>query len=165
MKKNITYFLIYIIFCTLQFFFGRYINICGVFPNFILILIVYLGLTRGAVSAEIVGFLFGLIWDGFSTDIFGMRAVMFTIVGYLTGIMNKHFDKDSPIAKIVIVLSANLAYWLGFSFIYWVLSASESSFSFFIAAQVVFKILITALMAPIIFFILDRLELFVRWDT
>jgi rod shape-determining protein MreD len=165
MKKFVTYFLLYITFCTLQFFFGKYINICGVFPNFILILIVYLGLTRGVVSAEIAGFLFGLTWDVFSTDIFGIRAVIFTIVGYLTGMTNKHFDKDSALAKILIVLSANLVYWFGFSFIYWVLPAGESSSSSFITAQAVFKILVTVPTAPIIFFILDRLELFVRGDT
>jgi rod shape-determining protein MreD len=165
MKKFITYFLLYIIFCTLQFFFGKYINICGIFPNLILILIVYLGLTKGFVSAELAGFLFGLTWDIFSTDIFGIRAVVFTIVGYLTGMMNKHFDKDSPLAKIVIVLSANLVYWFGFSFVYWVLPAGESSSSSFITAQAAFKILVTVLIAPIIFFILDRLELFARGDT
>ncbi|MDR2811988.1 MAG: rod shape-determining protein MreD [Endomicrobium sp.] len=161
MKKFITYFLIYIIFCPLQFFFGKYINIYGVFPNFILILIVYLGLTKGVVSAEIAGFLFGLTWDVFSTDIFGMRTVIFTIIGYLTGIMNRHFDKDSPLTKIVIVLSANLIYWFGFSFIYWVLPASESPSLSFITAQAAFKILVTTLIVPIIFFILDRLKLFV----
>jgi rod shape-determining protein MreD len=145
----------------LQFFFGKYINICGIFPNLILILIVYLGLTKGVVSAELAGFLFGLTWDVFSTDIFGIRAVIFTIVGYLTGMMNKYFDKDSSLAKIVIVLSANLVYWFGFSFIYVVLLAGESSSLSFITAQAVFKILVTVLIAPIIFFILDRLELFV----
>jgi rod shape-determining protein MreD len=117
------------------------------------------------MSAEMSGFLFGLTWDVFSTDIFGMRAVIFTIVGYLTGMMNKHFDKDNPFAKIVIVLLANLVYCFSFSFIYWILSTSESSSLSFITAQAAFKILITALITPVIFFILDRLELFGREDT
>jgi rod shape-determining protein MreD len=123
-------------------------------------LIVYLGLTRGLISAEIMGFLFGLIWDAFSTDIFGMRAVMFTIIGYLTGMMNKHFDKDNLLAKIVIVLLANLIYWFGFAFIYWIFPISEGSFLSFITIQTVFKILITVLIAPVIFFILDCFRIF-----
>ncbi|MDR1663162.1 MAG: rod shape-determining protein MreD [Endomicrobium sp.] len=160
MKKFITYFLLYVIFCTLQFFLGKNLNIYGVFPNFILILIVYLGLTRGVVSAEIAGFLFGLTWDVFSTDIFGMRAVIFTITGYLTGIMNKHFNKNSLFTKIVIILSANLFYRFGFSFIYWVLPVSENGSSFFITVQIVFKVLITILITPVVFFILDHLTIF-----
>ncbi|MDR3196129.1 MAG: rod shape-determining protein MreD [Endomicrobium sp.] len=165
MKKIIVYFLLYIIFCMLQFFFGKYLSVGGVFPNFILILVVYLGLTRGVVSTEIIGFLFGLTWDVFSTDVFGIRAVMFTFVGFLTGMMNKNFDKDRLPAQVVIVLLANLTYWFGFSFIYWVLPAGENGPSPFITAQAVFKILSTAVFAPVVFFILDRLELFARRDA
>jgi rod shape-determining protein MreD len=117
------------------------------------------------VSAEIAGFLFGLTWDVFSTDIFGMRAVIFTIVGYVVGMMNKHFDKDRLLAKIVIVLLASLVYWFGFSFAYSILPISESSFSSFITAQAAFKILITVVIAPVMFFILDRLELLVHGNT
>jgi rod shape-determining protein MreD len=165
MKKFIIYFLLYLIFCILQFFFGKYLNICGVFPNLILILVVYLGLTSGIVSAEIAGFLFGLTWDVFSTDIFGMRAVIFTVVGYLTGMTNKNFDKDRPLAQIVVVLSANLVYWFGFSFIYWILPAGKNGSSSFTTVQVAFKIFATVLIAPVIFFVLDRLDLFTRRAT
>jgi rod shape-determining protein MreD len=159
MKKVIAYFLLYIIFCILQFFFGKYLNICGVFPNLILILIVYLGLTRGVVSAEIMGFLFGLTWDVFSTDVFGMRTVIFTIIGYFTGKINKNFDKDRAPAQIVIGVLTNVAYWFIFSFIYWVIPASESGSPSFITIQLMFKILTTVIATPIVFFILDRLNL------
>jgi rod shape-determining protein MreD len=149
----------------LQFFFSKYFNIYDIFPNLILIAIVYLGLTKGIVSAEVMGFLFGLTWDVFSTGIFGIRAVMFTVVGYLTGMMNKSFDKNRLPAQVVIVFLANLTYWFGFSFIYLILLAGENNSSSFITAQAVFKVLATVLFAPIIFFILDRLELFARRNT
>jgi rod shape-determining protein MreD len=160
MKEFIAYFFLYVFFCTLQFFFGEYLNICRVFPNFILILVVYLGLTRGFVSAEITGFLFGLVWDVFTTDIFGLRTVIFTTIGYLTGMMSKHFDKDNLLAKTVIVLLANLVYWFGSILIYCVFSINEGSFLSFITTQTVFKILITILIAPVIFFILDSFMTF-----
>ncbi|MDR2399662.1 MAG: rod shape-determining protein MreD [Endomicrobium sp.] len=165
MKKIIAYFLLYIIFCMLQFFFGKYLNICGVFPNLILILVVYLGLTRGVVSAEIMGFLFGITWDVFSTDVFGIRTVIFTIIGYFTGKINKNFDKDRTLVQIVIVVLTNVVYWFIFSFIYWVIPASESSSPSFITTKGMFKILATVIMAPIVFSILDRLTLLSRGDT
>jgi rod shape-determining protein MreD len=149
----------------LQFFFGKYFNVFGFFPNFILILIVYLGLTRGVVHAEIIGFLFGITWDIFSTDVFGIRAVMFTTVGYLAGIINKDFDKDSLFAQFVIMLLANMVYWFGFSVIYWILPQGEISHSAFITLQSLFKILSTALFAPIVFFILDHLNLFANREN
>jgi rod shape-determining protein MreD len=160
MKNFIVYFFLYIVFCTLQFFFGKYFNIFGISPNFMLILVVYLGFTRGVVSAEIIGFLFGLTWDVFSTDVFGIRAVMFTVIGYIIGMINRNFDKDSLQAQVVIVLLANLAYWVGFSFIYWILHSGDNINSSFITVQSIFKILSTTLFAPAVFFILDRLDLF-----
>jgi rod shape-determining protein MreD len=149
----------------LQFFFGKYLNICGVFPNLILILVVYLGLARGIISAEVMGFLFGLTWDVFSTDVFGIRTVIFTIIGYFTGKINKNVDKDRALAQIVIVVLTNFAYWFIFSFIYWVIPASERGSPSFITTQVMFKILATVIVTPIVFFILDRLNLFPRGDT
>jgi rod shape-determining protein MreD len=160
MKNFIVYFFLYIAFSTLQFFFGKYFNVFEVFPNFILILVVYIGLTRGVIAAEIIGFLFGLTWDVFSTDVFGIRAVVFTTVGYLIGMMNKNFDKDSFSTQIIIMLFANIVYWCWFSFIYLILYSGENNHLFFITIKSVFKILSTALFAPVVFFILDRLDLF-----
>jgi rod shape-determining protein MreD len=165
MKKIITYFILYIIFCILQFFFSQYFNIYRIFPNLILIFIVYLGLVNGVIPAEVMGFLFGLTWDVFSIDIFGMRTVMLTIVGYFVGTISKSFDKDRLSAQIVVVLLANLIYWLGFSLICWIIPVGESSHPVFIVFQTVFKMLATVLFAPVIFFILNSLRFFARADT
>ncbi|MDR3256498.1 MAG: rod shape-determining protein MreD [Endomicrobium sp.] len=157
MKKIISYFFLYIVFCLLQFFCGKYININGIFPNFILIIIVYLGLSRGVVDAELMGFLFGLTWDVFSTDIFGLRAVIFTIIGYLSGKIYKGFDKDKIISQFVIVFFANIIYWVCFSLIYFILSDDRSNSLSIAGLSGSIKIIITVLVAPVVFYILDRI--------
>jgi rod shape-determining protein MreD len=157
MKKIIYCIFIYIIFCLLQFSLGKYINICGIFPNFILILIVYLGLSKGAMSAQLAGFLFGLVWDAFSTDIFGARAVIFTIIGYFLGRLAKKFDRDKVYTQFVIVFLAGIAYLLGIGFIYYIAYRGSScnynftSFNLTGAAESI----VTALVAPVVFYILD----------
>jgi rod shape-determining protein MreD len=165
MKDFIVYFFLYISFSTLQFFFGKYFSVFGFFPNFILILIVYLGLTRGVVYAEIIGFLFGITWDVFSTDVFGVRVVMFTTIGYLAGMINKDVNKDSIFAQFIIILLANIIYWFGFSVIYWILPSGEISHAAFITPQSIFKMLSTAFFAPIVFFILDHLNFFANREN
>ena len=146
----------YVFFCLLQFFFGKYLNIGGIFPNFILIAVVYLGLTRGKLSAEVMGFLFGLTWDAFSTDVFGVRAVMFTLIGYFAGILSKKFDKNQVFTQMVAVFLSSVIYWIGFSLIYYVLPEGAGSYMpFVVSLYGSLKIGLTVIAAPVIFIALD----------
>lgn len=163
MKTIIYYIFFYALFCLLQFFFGQYINIYGVFPNCILIAVVYLGLSKGKLSGEIMGFFLGLTWDAFSTDVFGVRAVMFTMIGYFAGMMNKNFDKDQVFTQIIVVFFANMIYWIGFSLIYYIIPEGSGSYKpFVITVQGSLKIALTVIAAPAVFFILNALARFAK---
>lgn len=156
MRRAIYYILFYAFFCLIQFFFGQYLNIYGVFPNCILIAIVYLGLSRGQLSGEVMGFFLGLTWDAFSTDVFGVRAIMFTIIGYFAGMMNKNFDKDQIFTQIVVVFFANIIYWVGFSLMYYIIPEGSGSYRPFVfTLQGTLKIALTVAISPIVFFILN----------
>ncbi|MDR0800103.1 MAG: rod shape-determining protein MreD [Endomicrobium sp.] len=158
MKKLVSYLLFYVVSCLIQFFFGRYINVCGIFPNFILIFIIYLGLSKGIVNAQLTGFLFGLTWDVFSTDVFGIRAVMFTVIGYFAGRFCRDFDREKTFTQFIIVFFAGIVYWAGFSLIYFVISGGGNYAFPFVILSVFVKIVITALFAPLVFYILDKID-------
>jgi rod shape-determining protein MreD len=139
----------------LQFSFGKHINICGIFPNFILVLVVYLGLSKGTMDAQLIGFLFGLTWDVFSTDISGVRAIMFTIIGHFSGRLSKNFDRDKIYTQFLIVFLASIVYRSGVSFVYYIVFGSGNyNFTFFTLSSAA-KIFITMLVAPAVFCILD----------
>ena len=161
MKKLIFYIFLYIVFCLLQFSFGKYLNICNIFPNLILILIVYLGLSKRAINAQILGFLLGLTWDVFSPNVFGIRAIMFTSIGYFTGLFSKNFDRDRISTQCVVVFFSNIIYWLGFSFTYYILPNNGSYTFDFITLQGTLRLVVTGLVAPVVFYILD----FMCWET
>jgi rod shape-determining protein MreD len=142
----------------LQFFFGRYINVYGIFPNFILIFVVYFGLSKGTIKPQLMGFLFGLTWDVFSTDIFGVRTVMFTVIGYLAARLHKNFDRKRFFTQVVIMFFAGIVYWSGFGLIYFVfLDNKNGAFSFSILS-VFFKIVVTVMFAPFVFYILEKTD-------
>lgn len=163
MRTFIYYLIFYAVFCLLQFFFGKYINFYGIFPNCILIAVVYMGLSRGKLSGEVMGFALGLTWDAFSTDVFGVRAVMFTIIGYFAGMMNKDFDKDQVFTQIIVVFCANIIYWVGFSLMYYIIPEGSASYTpFVITMQGSLKIALTVVIAPIVFFILNAATRFGR---
>jgi rod shape-determining protein MreD len=158
MKELIFYIFLYIVFCLLQFSFGKYLNICGIFPNLISILIVYLGLSKKTINAQILGFLLGLTWDVFSPNVFGVRAIMFASMGYFTGLLSKNFDRDRISTQCVVVLFSNIIYWLGFNFTYYILTNGSSHTSFaFITFRGTLRLIVTVIIAPAVFYILDFL--------
>lgn len=158
MKKIMFYLIFYVFFCLLQFFFGQFLSVSGVFPNFILIAIIYLALSRSQTGAEIMGFIFGLTWDAFSTDIFGARAILFAVIGYCAGLLNKSLDKDQAVTQLLVVFAANMFYWIGFSLIYVIAPAGSGSYTpFEITLAGSLKIIITTLVAPFVFAILNFL--------
>jgi rod shape-determining protein MreD len=132
-------------------------NICGIYPNFILILIVYLGFSRGSVNTQLLGFLFGLTWDVLSIDIFGIRAILFVVIGYLAGLFSKSFDGSKVITQFVLVLFASIIYWVGFTFLYYVLSDMSFSFTFSLITLLgPMKVVATVFITPAVFYVLDR---------
>jgi rod shape-determining protein MreD len=142
----------------LQFFFGRYINVYGIFPNFILIFVVYLGLSKGIINAQLMGFLFGLTWDVFSTDIFGVRTVMFTVIGYLTGRFYGNFYEKKFFTQVVITFFSDAVYWLGFGLIYFIFSDNRNCVFSFSILSVFLKIVVTAVFSPLVFYILEKID-------
>jgi rod shape-determining protein MreD len=128
-----------------------------------MIAVVYMGLSRGKLSGEVMGFLLGITWDAFSTDVFGVRAIMFTLIGYFSGMMNKDFDKDHVFTQITAVFLANMIYWIGFSLIYYIIPEGSGSYKpFVITMQGSLKIALTVAIAPLIFYILNSAARFAR---
>jgi rod shape-determining protein MreD len=146
----------------LQFFFGRYINVYGIFPNFILIFVVYFGLSKGIINAQLMGFLFGLTWDVFSTDIFGVRTVMFTVIGYFTGRFFRNFDRKKKFTQFVIMVFAGAVYWSGFGLIYFIFSDNGNCAFSFSILSIFSKIIVTAMFAPLVFYILEKIDAIYR---
>lgn len=154
MKKLILYICIYIIFCLLQFFFSQYFNTFGIFPNFVLVCVVCIGFIKGSFNAQIVGFLFGLTWDVFSTDIFATRAMLFTILGYLSGKLNKKFNVNNIFFQCVIVFLTKVVYDLGLYFISCILM---QDCMITITFRNISNILTTIIVTPFIFHVLRRI--------
>lgn len=73
----------------------RYVSIGGVRPDLVLIIVVYLGLIRGADIGSLSGFFFGLFEDAFSGTFLGANALSKTIIGFLCGLLGKRLYTQS----------------------------------------------------------------------
>lgn len=141
----------FFILVVLQFVIPKYFSIINIYPNFILIYIVFTGLNKGSIKGELTGFFYGLIWDILSTDIFGIRTLTFTISGYLSGRFNKKLDKNQPLTQVIVMLFSLLIVKFGTSIIYLIVR-TETPYPYFeITYNTWGQMLCNLILAPIIF--------------
>ncbi|MCR4663140.1 MAG: rod shape-determining protein MreD [Endomicrobiaceae bacterium] len=147
--------IIYLLLIIMQFVVPKYMpfNIWMVYPNFILMYIVYTALNKGIMKGQIIGFIYGLTWDILSTDIFGIRALSFTIAGYLAGSFNKKLNKNQPLTQIIVMAIGLIVTHLILNITYVVMPASEKIFvqNFELSYMVIFNILVNLILTPLIF--------------
>ena len=147
--------IIYLILIVVQFVIPKYMpfNIWMVYPNFILMFVVYTALNKGIMKGQTIGFIYGLTWDILSTDIFGVRALSFTIAGYLAGSFNKKLNKNQPLTQIIVMAIGLIVTQLILNVTYIVMPASEKIFvqNFELSYMIIFNILINLILTPLIF--------------
>lgn len=64
---------------------SRGVEVAGITLDFALIILVYVGLTRGAVFGAIFGFASGLLLDVYTPGLLGLGALLRGILGFLIG--------------------------------------------------------------------------------
>ncbi len=147
--------IIYFALVIIQFVIPKYMpfNIWMVYPNFILMFIVYVALNKGIMKGQTIGFIYGLTWDVLSTDIFGVRTLSFTIAGYLAGSFNKKLNKNQPLTQIIVMAVGLIVTHLILNITYIIMPASETIYiqNFELSYLIIFNILINLVLTPIIF--------------
>lgn len=147
--------IIYFALVIIQFVIPKYMpfNIWMVYPNFILMFIVYVALNKGIMKGQTIGFIYGLTWDVLSTDIFGVRTLSFTIAGYLAGSFNKKLNKNQPLTQIIVMAIGLIVTHLILNITYIIMPASETIYiqNFELSYLIIFNILINLVLTPIIF--------------
>lgn len=147
--------IIYLILIVVQFVIPKYMpfNIWVVYPNFILMFVVYTALNKGIMKGQTIGFIYGLTWDILSTDIFGIRALSFTIAGYLAGSFNKKLNKNQSLTQIIVMAIGLIVTQLILNITYVIMPASETIFvqNFELSYLIIFNILVNLILTPVIF--------------
>lgn len=81
-------------------------HILPALPDLILILVVYIALYNGTVAGVTAGFFSGLIFDFLSLAPLGLHAFMFTVIGFIYGILYRKYNVRRLIFLLVLALSA-----------------------------------------------------------
>ena len=133
----------------------------GIVPNLMIILTASYGFMRGEKAGLLVGFFCGILTDIFFGGLLGLYAMILMHVGYLNGKFNSVFYPEDIKLPLLLILISDLFYGIicyGIMF----LLRGRFHFSYYfvniIIPEMVYTILVTLLLYPIILFLNKKLE-------
>ncbi len=156
MKKvviNIILVVIAFIVYFLQSNFFNWFNIAGVMPNIFVIYVLFVGLFASRTMGIIYGVSLGLILDFVIGTRTGIYALCLGIIGFISGTFDKNFSKDSRMTIMLMVLGTTLIFEVLkyiLSFLFALSGVELVNFIKIIALEVLFNILLTIIIYPLI---------------
>ena len=99
------------------------------------------------------GIIFGLILDLLVGERVGITAIMLGITGIIGGVFDKNFSKDSRLTIMLMVIGCTIIYEIGMYILRYALlsiNVEIGSFIRILVAEVIFNILITIILYPLI---------------
>jgi rod shape-determining protein MreD len=102
--------------------------------DLVLVVVVWLALTKGPVTGMLVGSTAGLVQDALSSGVIGIGGFAKLLVGFLVGIIGQQFIVTAVLPRFVMLLAATLLHAAVFMGLYMLLGLRTFS-SPFVAAS------------------------------
>lgn len=84
------------------------IEIAGIRPDVVLIIIVYIGLRSGQLEATIFGFCAGFLIDVYNPEFMGVNALSNAVVGFAVGYSRIGIVAEDLLVQVLVLLIAGL---------------------------------------------------------
>lgn len=113
MKKiiiNISLIIVFIIIYLLQTTFFTSFTIAEIKPNLFIILMLYIGLYMGRSYGIIYGIIYGIFIDIWIGRNIGITSICLAFIGFLGGVFDKNFSKDSRITILLMGMICTVLY-------------------------------------------------------
>jgi rod shape-determining protein MreD len=137
---------------------GR-IAIIGVRPDLALIVLMFVALRRGSMTAQIGGFAAGIVEDLVSASPVGFHMLLRTLIGFLYGIFSGNVFLDPLLMPIVLTIAATIIKGLISGLVSLLFGLQSSGFMYF-AGRLWIEAGYNALAAPFLFALLNLLRVF-----
>lgn len=150
---NFSLIIIALIIYFLQENFFSWFTIAGIMPNMFVILILFIGLFAGKNKGTIYGIIIGMIIDFLVGNTIGVNAIALGIVGFIAGVFDKNFSKDSRMTIMLMVAGLTvvdefIVYFLN----YFILDGNLEVLIFLkiLLIEVIYNIILTIIIYPLI---------------
>lgn len=135
--------------------------LADVVPNLLLIITVASGYLRGRKEGMMIGLICGLIADFMYGDIIGVCTLIYMMIGYLNGIVNKVFFRDVLTIPIILIGISDFVY----NFMYYVfefLLRGRLNLFFYFRRTMIPELVYTVLVSVVLYRILHNLNAFLE---
>ncbi len=150
---NITLIIATLIIYYMQSNFFQWFNIAGIMPNLFVILVLFIGLFASRTMGTVYGIAIGLLLDLIFESKIGICAGTLGTIGFLAGVFDKNFSKDSRMTIMFMVMGATIIFeTANYILNYIVLSTNVEIINFIITLtiEVIFNLLLTIVLYPLI---------------
>lgn len=133
----------------------------GIVPNLMIVLTASFGFMRGERTGLLYGFFCGLLIDIFFANVLGLNAMIYMYIGYANGKFNRIFFPDEIKLPLILILFSDLAYgFLYYLTLFLLRGRFQLSYYFMhiILPEMVYTILTTLLLYPLILWLNKKLE-------
>ena len=122
-------------------------------PNVLLILVFSFGFLRGSTEGMLIGFACGFLSDIFFSNTLGLNALVYTLLGYLIGLLGRYYHTEFADMPLILCLISNLVYHLGVFLAAFALRGQlhlGSYFGFVVLPELLYTALLTLALYPLL---------------
>lgn len=131
------------------------IPIAGAQMNLSIPLTVNVGLLLGPIPGSLVGAIAGLLEDIQTGQALGVRALLYFLIGYASGSMLKHVNRDDPKPAMLFTLAGTVFFFLSNAFISRIMTVT-TGFLLYLRGPVLIEAILNTLLAFVLFKLLKR---------
>lgn len=133
----------------------------GIVPDLLIILTASFGFMRGEKTGLLIGFFCGLLSDVFFGSVLGLNAMIYMYIGYVNGKFSRVFYPDDIKLPLILIIISDFLYGMLY-YITLFLMRGRFHISYYfiniILPEMVYTILVTLLLYPLILWINNKLE-------
>ena len=156
MRRNVWWAVIVVTAALIQTTWLDAIRFQGVLPDLTLLLVVYFAVAEGEERAMLTGVLGGLYQDVAGDTVLGHHVLCLVVAGYVVGRVARRLVMEHPMVKVGLVMGAGLLNGVLFTAVEYVQTPAKSALHA-LMTTVVPGAFYTALVTPLVFFVLARL--------
>lgn len=129
--------------------------VAGAQVNLSIPLTVNIGLLLGPIPGSLCGAIAGLLEDMQTGHALGVRALLYFLIGYVSGSMMRHVNRDDPKPPMAFAAVGTLFFFFANAFISRILTVT-TGFLLYVKGPIFIEMILNALIGWVLFHLLQR---------
>lgn len=157
MKRILVYLIEIIILYVIQSTGFQYMELAGVVPNLLLILVVSTAYMRGRIDGLLVGFACGLLVDLIFGNVIGLYGIFYMLIGYVIGYLHRYYSNDDFTLPLFFIGISNIVYGF-FYYVFEFLLRGRLNFGYYFSHYILPETIYTVAVSVLLYKLLHTIH-------